>query len=76
MSVLISSGNGNLASAAVSPKRIFSSAASFVASTFVLSITMVAVGLCPVTGTGVVFSSHERAFASGLSCYRDWETNE
>ena len=51
----------------MSPNRIFSSSASFVGSALVESMVREAVGLWPVTLTGVVLSSQLKVMASGSS---------
>ena len=63
----ISAGNGSIASELSSPYNLASRAANFSASTFLESITTVAVGLKPATSTGVQVTSQEKVTASGLS---------
>ena len=70
--LIISSGNGNLASTASLPYRISSRTLSFALSTLVESIVIVADGLCPGTGTGIVLTSHENVIASGLSFMEEY----
>ena len=63
----ISFGNNNVGSSPSVPNNFSSIAANLVDSTFVLSSTIVEVGLCPSTGTGTVETSQEKVIASGLS---------
>ena len=63
----ISSGKGSDASVLSVPYNTSSIAAKVASLTLVESITKVAVGFCPVTGTGVDLNSHDNDIASGLS---------
>lgn len=65
--VITSSGSGNVASAAPSPYNFASNCFNFSGVTLVESMIKEAVGLYPVTLTGVVVASYEKVIASGLS---------